>query len=131
MVDSDGCRCSEPDPRLAPSCIRSIFQSEPVLVLFGIAVGILSVGASVALCLFVWLAFKFPGEANIVIPLMLSPVTTMILMHGGKIFDSIKAHRGDSSIPGAEGDAKQRVIKLGSNGEMPTKPIVASNERRE
>lgn len=91
------------------SNLKLVFQHEPALVFFGVIACILAVGISVALSLFVWLMFKYPNSANVVVPLIMVPIVQMCIKLGGKVIDGVKAHKRINADPG-----KGVLVKIGT-----------------
>jgi hypothetical protein len=99
---ADDCGNPDDDGDCVPSlCATDIFQSQPALVLFAIATAVLSLGISVAGVMFVWLSFKYPNTASVLVPLIFVPLATLCVTHGEKVINGIKTLRTSTDRTGA------------------------------
>ena len=63
------------------------------LVIYGLCAIVLSIGAAVAMVMFIYLSFKYPDAANTLIPLIILPAGTLIMTHGKKALNAITDRR--------------------------------------
>ena len=127
MPTSTECRCGGDRIDPAKGCYRDFFSSNPVLILFGLTTTILSLGISVAMVSFVFLSFKEPNAAAVIIPPIIASVATLVAVHGGKIRDAIRTYRANITAIGAGGQEGAGTIQLGgaaTTAQPADKPVI-------
>lgn len=72
---------------------EEILTSKPLLMALSVVVVMLAAGVIAALLMFIWLSFQKPDAANVIIPLIVAPIVTLLMSHGGKLYDAVKAKR--------------------------------------
>ena len=123
-VSDDSRAAADTDP------YQSLLNDSTLLILLSIAVSVLSVGVGAAMILFVYLAFAFPNAASIAVPLILSPVTTLIILHRNDLANAIKSNRGFTAQSSPQGVPGDGIIKLGSDLQEPCGADARASERR-
>lgn len=82
-----------------------------------LAVVILTLGGVAALLMFIWLSFQYPDRANTLIPLVIAPLGTLVIAHGGKLKQAI----------GARGKTPPSVGEAGASSGSPEKLAIPEN----
>lgn len=75
------------------SPFRVSLTGTPALVIVGICLIVLSIGAVACMLLFIYLCFTHPDTANLLIPLLLAPLGGAVILSGKKVADAFIGER--------------------------------------